>query len=457
MAEKPLVELYVVLLLALTIAGLVIALRFSKKHGTPLNFGTLLLLNYTIIQPVSGIVHLLNISGADRGYFDLLKAPSSYTLTATICAILGLGALTLGYIHGGGLKAAGARRPGVFWLGKNDIIILSSVLLFLIPLTFYSLMQIQGYAANSGLDRLIQVDGGFARYAYMAQWIAWVITFVALLLLARRRGLGAFWSIVIIGIGCILMTFSMRWSGSRSATLLFALPMVKTLQPRFGKLEKPAVAFGLMVLLIYAQMLSAVREVSLSVAGQSGFIGWLDWQWGRFSMSGYAAQHVQTHGYLYGETLLNAIVWTLQGFGKLVGVDLSSSALRSSSAVASLDLTNNPDAIYIVPGFNAEMYMNFGIFGVIVGCYILARVVAWVEYKSFTSRNCVSDVAWNFVGALLVFRLTLADSSTFPSYAIYIGVALFCTAMLVAFVRRNLLRANERMRFSALRYQRSHR
>ena len=95
-------------------------------------------------------------------------------------------------------------------------------------------------------------------------------------------------------------------------------------------------------------------------------------------MTGFALDEVQKRGLLLGETFLNAVTWTLSGVVKLVGLSIPDLSLRSSSQVAGQALLRSDD-VYIVPGFSAEVVLNFGVLGLIPMYYLLGWTVGKLD------------------------------------------------------------------------------
>jgi oligosaccharide repeat unit polymerase len=441
--------LCMIILLACSIAGFWLAFREARQQGEFLNFSTLLLLCYTLVQPISGLVHLADIEGAVRGYFDLLKGDPYPAVMATICAVAGLAALALGGYYGGRIKGPHARPiPRTFWLNGVETFMLVGLIFILGPITLYCLKQIVSFVSSTGMERTIQVDGGMARFFYLAQWLVWVISIGALLIAGRQRSLGQFGTALILGIAVLMIASVLRFTGGRSIIVVMALPIIIALLPRYRQLKRSSLLIGAIALLTYTMVLSQIRSDALKSGAGVNLAGWFDWEGGRFSMTGFAVQYVENYGYVYGETLLNAVTWTFNGLFQFFGIQ-HANVLRSSSEIAGSVLIARVGGIYVVPGMSAELFMNFGLLGIVAGYLGLGWLVRRIDRRIALAPSVLARLALAFLGTLAVFRTIPADSSALPSFVIYLGfplLSVWCASSLMrlAVPMRLPTRANRR-------------
>lgn len=400
-----------------------------KRTGNIFSFRMLVILNYIVTNVASGVVHLSVTSTNRRGYFDALQwLRPEQILQVVALQLLGLIAVCSGALWGlsrGAVRSNNLRKT----LSRRDHSSLPVLVGVILPLSLWATLKIREYASRLDIDRVIAVAGGMARFNFVSHWLIWAISLGALWYIFRGRGKHGLPALVVLIAGILAIATSLEWTGGRSIIIVMALPLVLVVWPRLNLSPLLAVPVGLTILLLYLNQLTVDRYASLRAAG-SGVIEWLDWEWGRFSMMGFGVQHAEQHGLLMGETYVGGLARFFDGILRLSGFPSLDLHLRSSMGVAAESILHSSSEIYIVPGMSSELYMNFGFLGIAVGYFILGRLSGWVDDRFAGSVTVTTQLAWSYVGTLLVFRTVNADSASVLHYLFYSGAPLIVAALL---------------------------
>jgi hypothetical protein len=438
-------------ILALAISGLLgvlAAFRIARRLGRLLNFRSLLIVNYVLVMQVSGIVHLLQIPDISRGYFDVATVSGQSTLgRATIGSILGLLAVSIAC-----LQHLPSARSGTSdsiptppplpstWLLPAERQVLIAASLILLPVTLYASQRVRAFAAGADQARIITVDGGLARFSYLSGWLVWVISFLAIWLVGTRLGRSRPLTLTIASVSLVATVLSLAWNGGRSIVVVMALPLGLVLLPLLRGVRWVAVPAAIFAVAEYAVSVTRVRSTAqaydtLTVASL------LDWQWGRFSMLGFSVKYVEEHGTIDGETFGSALASIAAGLAHLLGIGTTAVAQRSSLEVIGQVLGTEVGGVnYIVPGLTAEFYLNFGMVGIVVGCYLLGRITNWVDKRFSEASSPMVQLAFAYLGTLIVLRTITAESSATLTYVLYTGAPVLLAGWLSFRIRR---RAND--------------
>lgn len=431
-----------------SLAGVIIALYIARRVGRFLNFRTLLILNCVAVNNVSGIAHLMNQPKVSRGYYDLLSNPTTAGLeNATIAAILGLVAVCLACMQKLPTKPSQDVSLTEPWLVREEKWWLAILTLGLLPIALVATMQIQGIAASLNTNRIISLTDGNARFSYFSNWLVWVISFIAIGVAASRLGRSRTCILLVTGGSVIAIAGTMAWTGGRSVVIVMVLPIILVLLPRLRGIRVLAVPAALVAAMVYMVTISEKRS-----SFDAGFnLGtWLDWEWGRFSMMGFATEYAAEEGHAYGETLLASAANMTLGTLRLAGIYIPNPQLRSSTQMSGESLLGST-ANYVVPGFSAEMFINFGLIGVVVGYYFLGRVANWADRKYLEAPTVLIKLTFAYVGTLLVFRTVAADSGSILSYVLYSGLPLLVMGALSKWGRHRASAREEQQRLTAER------
>ncbi|MGN6488003.1 MAG: hypothetical protein ACTHLT_09320 [Devosia sp.] len=392
---------------------------YARASGTVANFRTLVLGNYLLVQPLSGIAHLTRL-GASRGYLDLLAFPADHLLQATAAALLGL----VGFVVGAGrirkTHPAGASAPPLF-ASKTERLVAVLVVLGLGPLAVWGVLEVNAIAESLDARRIIGLDGGTARFSFLSHWFAWIVSLAAALMLSRAPPRAALWKLAVVAMALGLIVGSLLWSGGRSVLLVMALPLVLLAWPYLRGVRGVAAVIGAVTLTLAVATISGTRG-GISVGN------WLDWEWGRFSMLATSLEYVRVNGYLMGETFVAGLVAVVGPPLGLLGLPLGSGDMLTSTDVASRVLFGHFDAIHVVPGFTAELAVNFGLPGVLIGYFALGRASAWVDGRLARQEGAIGRLLLLYLGALLSLRVIGADSAALLFYLFYSGTPLLLAA-----------------------------
>lgn len=433
------------------LVGVAVALYVAKRVGRFLNFRTLLLLNYTVVVNVSGVVHLSAIPDAPRGFYDLLATPADPGLELGVYAsFLGLVGLAVASLQ----KLPAKPSPDVSlsepWLVTEEKVFVGLMTLILLPLGIMSTLQLQSYVDSLGAERVIALTDGNARFSYFSNWLTWAISFAAIALVASRLGRNRVTVFIAGAVATLAITATLAWTGGRSIIVVMVLPIILVLLPRLRGARWIAVPAALVAAATYMISISETRSAS---SGGFNPAAWLDWEWGRFSMMGFANTSMHANGPLYGETFLSGFVNVVFGVFRLLGLYIPNPPLRSSTEISGELILSSSDLLYVVPGLTAELFLNFGLLGVLFGFYFLGRVTSWADRKFLEAPTVLIKLVFAYVGTLLVFRTVAADSGSILSYLLYSGFPLIIAAIWSKFGRRQAAAREERDRILAERLE----
>jgi hypothetical protein len=422
-------------LAVLSAIGATAALVIARRVGF-FRFRVLLIASYTGINLVSGIAHLFNSQNQDRSvrvYFDAVNSLDADQLDWTIViAGIGLFALCAGAFIGLPAKPLGPRRPAP--LPAYDRAMIPVLLLVITPISLIALVRIREYAATLDVfgGRIISTSGGFARYAFLTNWAVWAVSLFIIWYAYTRWGMRAnsTTAALLLLAGGVAIAAVLSWSGGRALAIVMTVPVVLVVLPLLRLSRFSLILFGSAVALIYMVRIQVLTSGRLSNSRlTSGPAEWLDWEWGRFSMLGFAVQHKEVYGALGGETVVNGLARFVDGFARLAGAGPTEYDSRMAMEVAGEYLLNSSSAIYVVPGLVSEMYMNFGSLGVVFGMGGLGLLCGWVDAKVEASQTAVIQLFWAFVGAITVYSVGLDSGFPLPNI-VWTGFPLIVAACL---------------------------
>lgn len=417
----------------LAVVGTMTCIHIVKRTERLMTFRLMAVANVVLIGPVSGITHLLRWKGASRGYYDVTISPGigvatigTALATLTVCIVAGRIRSTVGQV----VLPSATISP----MQTKLLLVASAILL---PISVYSMFKVQRFASDSGLVRLISVDQGFARYSFISNWFVWAVSFITLFAIAKTRTRAPALAALIVLAAVLAVTLSLSWTGGRSIVLVMILPLLMVALPQLRR-SKLVVGSGVVAIVIYVLVtVSGVRSENSSAAAYLSVPTWFDWQWGRYSLLGFASNYVDHNGALWGQTFIASVAHFLEGSARLLDVRLGSDGLHEVTEITGAQLAGDPKAIYIVPGLTAELYLNFGLLGIVAGTAVLARLVTWCDRRLEKSTTGISKLGWAYVGTLLVFRCLTSSSGAILSYLFYIGFPLLAICCIAALARRH--------------------
>lgn len=424
------------------LGGLIVALYIARRVGRLLNFRTLLILNYIVVINLSGIAHLSDVEDAPRGFYDLLATPSDAGMElATYATFIGLAALCVACLQKLPEKPAPDVSLASPWLVREEKAFIWIMTLVMLPVSLWATLQIQSYVQTLNTDRVIALTDGLARFSYFSNWLAWSISFLTIAFVASGAGKSRF-LVLVAAAGAVLgIAATMAWTGGRSVIVVMVLPIVLVLLPKLRGIRWIAIPAAIVA---GASYMIAISDKRLASTGGFNLTTWLDWEWGRFSMIGFANQYVSGQGHLFGETFLAGIVSVALGTFRLLGIYIPNPDLQTSTQVSGETLRSSSEVIYIVPGLSAELYLNFGLVGIAVGYYLLGRITNWADRKFLEAPTVLIKLTFAYLGTLLVLRTVAADSGSILSYLMYTGFPLLVAAVWSKVGRRKAAAREER-------------
>ncbi|MBD2766101.1 oligosaccharide repeat unit polymerase [Kocuria sp. cx-455] len=415
-----------VLLVATALVGL-LAIAHVRSRGTDgLNLRTWMLINFQVANVLSGFAHVLRWSN-DRGYFEALSGSTtgadSGLMTAAWATFLGSCALWAGMVvprpalRGPSRGKQPERRSRGSYIPENlysfaaaHRVSVGGIALLLAAAGTLGMLRVMA-ATPEGGGRIIAVDGGNARYAFLAGWLPWAVSILVLALASRRRVAGpALWNTLLLTAGLAALAVSSTWNGGRAELMYVSFPLLALMLPRIRVLKWPILVIGAVSFAAFVVVTTAQR-----VGATTDPWSFIDWQWGRFSMAAWAGQHVDLHGSLGGETVWSALLNVPMALLHFAGAG-GDSPFRSMVEVSGFDLLGDGEQIYIVPGFTAEMILNFGVPGVVVGYLIIGWLSALIADAYTRSRSESTRLLLASFGAVLVFQSIVGQLESFETF-----------------------------------------
>ena len=429
------VNILVILLAISTFAFATISFTLYKRHGILSNIGAIAILNYIAIQPLSGIFHMSGLNKGYRGHFDIIEHGAKEAVFATAAAIIGGICLSAGVMVGKRSYSINIPKSS-YWLSNRERIVILIIGTVLVVVALYALSVLASSSALLRAQRIISLDGGLARFSFISHWFAWGVALIALVLVGHKKEPYSLFTLFVIAVCTIAVALSLSWSGGRSIVLVMTLPLILTLWPRLKQLRWLAAIGGVVAMTAYIVSLSIGRSRGLTA--NTGFeVGrWLDWEWGRFSMTGAAVQYTEQQGFLFGETFVRGGTQAVISALGFLGIRTGNFDGLSSTAVASRVISGDFETIYIVPGLTSELFMNFGIIGVAIGYFLFGMLCNIVQVQLHRCESVINRLFWNYVGVLLIFRIMPSDSGSFAFYLLYSGLPILVLSVLWTFYRK---------------------
>lgn len=413
------VALAVLVLIIVAGTGLATAVAMAIGMRSALNLRSVLIVVYVVVNPLSGVVHLLALRPDSRGYYDILSQRGTASLLVPVLfTALGLVAL---------LAATRIRRPiseraAPRQLVSRDRKFLLVTGLVLLPFTVQATLQINNYAGTVDSERVVALTGGLARVGFLAQWNVFALSFLALWLCSSWWGRSEARRVVVLGTTLVLIALSLSWSGGRAIVLIMGLPLLLSQLEFVRRLKWPLAVVLSVAAFAYTAVLTNTR--ALANRGQSfNVLDAIDWQFGRFSMLGFANEYVSGagEGLLAGSTFLAGALTVPNAILSLLGLPTVPTP-PSSTELSGQFFLSTDDLVYIVPGFSAELFMNFGLFGAVLGYYLLGRIVALVDDRARCSRSTLQHYCLSYVGVVLIVCVIPSESRAVYNYLLFTGL-----------------------------------
>jgi oligosaccharide repeat unit polymerase len=366
---------------------------------------------FIVVYLVSGVIHLANLSGRGRGPIDLLTTnESGLILQTTVVILLAYFSMILGLKGYSRIPSPSTSRFEREFLHSRYFLIIGGAA---IVVGAYSFLRIKPLLASLDSKRIISIDGGLARYAFTTSWLTWGFILVAFYFLAKTtsKRLG----ILILFLTVIGVQYSTSWNGSRSSIFLVCAPLIYNWMRQSRIHSKSKFIIALLIGIAYAFYTKGILEDRISNEGARNFslISLLDWEIGRFSSLGRTISITTDNGFELGETFLATLSSFANGILRVIGyseMNLGQSFSSVQQIIGGIVLGNR-EKIYLVPGFVAEMYLNFGLLGTILGYFLFGALIRFFVRKLSHSIELYEQVYWSYLILAVSFNITLNSSS----------------------------------------------
>ncbi|AMY52603.1 hypothetical protein A3L23_01252 [Rhodococcoides fascians D188] len=419
-------------LLAASALGFMAIWRIGKSLERQVNFRSALLLMYIVVNNISGTVHLMGLSKT-RGFVDLTSSPGGdYGAGAFGAVVLAsLGTVVLSAVLLTGLRAHNIQNDrSNHRLDRKETRIALVLALMLIPPSVPAVISIQQYVATTAATRVVALDGGLARISFLAQWLTWGIGFLAIYLISRTSSTMILRRAGILSCAVALTVLSLNWTGGRSIVVIMSMPLLVAILPTLGKLRKWTVLIFVVGAIAYIASITSTRLEGFRTRDSADIWAFFDWQWGRFSILGFANQYVEQNGLLYGETIYYGLYYVPYGVLKLIGLGDVLPLPRSSMEVMGGEIFGDPSVTYLLPGFTAEYYMNFGSVGMLSALAVLGMLVARLDDLFRRQTSMLRRFCFAYLGTVAVFCTIPAQSGALPSYLFFTGLPVLAVLFL---------------------------
>ena len=419
------IDFSVAILSLLLVFGGAFAIKLIAKATHVFQLRVAIVLMFLVVNVISGIIHLNRISRTDRGFYDMLstvnRSDEFSLFTTIVCTGVGLFSLIVGVSSSQVKVWRNAYLIDLPDGWSRKLLILFSIIFT--PISLYAIIVLNSYLDQDSMRRVISLSDGMARFAFMAHWFVWAVSFFAIWLAtkssfktSRNKGFLLFLSVVAI-------FMSLRWTGGRTVGILMSLPLMIIFFGLMTRHRVKIIAIFLVSVVIYGIYLTGYRKENYA-SNEFSLVSALDWEFGKFSMTGFAVDYVHKHGYSFGETLYAGAFSIPYAILKLLGLDDGIWIPRMVTELTGKSILGNSSINYIVPGFSAEMYLNFGVLGVAVGYYILGRMARFMENSFVSKENIVEKFIFGYFGIILIFCTIPAQSGAFFGYIFFSGFPL---------------------------------
>ena len=407
-----------------------IMLRAAVKTSSLINGYTLVLGTFLVVYPLSAFVHLTGSDYVSLGFYEI-AALDPHTQAHHVYLSLALVLLAQLALWWG---LAPARPPAP--LNGSHMVRVRSTLLVLAGIAF-SVVGIAGtylLFSRSGetLEDLASVaparelETGTARFVFMSEWLSWGIIFAltAFLVSQTSKRHPKLTLAVLIG-GSACMVLNLFWTGNRSENLLAVLPLifvVKKIAPRHFRPFACVIAIGVVGIIVFetiartttmlnsglAYLIQGGTSTRQFVSNQLAAV--FDWQMGRYATISLAFDMVNRYGHAFGSTLIQGLIMTINAPATLLHISPKVPEPEAMTALVGKYIFEDPTINGVVPGTLAELYFNFGVFGVIAGFFVIGKIAKYCISVTHTAVD---------MGTLLLafYVLTLLCVSTIPMTA----------------------------------------
>ena len=248
-------------------------------------------------------------------------------------------------------------------------------------------------------------------------------------------------ALLIGGSACIFL--NLFWTGSRAENLLGILPLifvVKKISPRHFRSFASVIAVGVLGIIVFETIArtttllnSGIDFVSQSGMTTSQFVtnqiaGVFDWQMGRYPTISLAFDMVGRFGHASGSTLWQGLAMTINAPATLLHVPLKVPEPTAMTALVGQYIYEDPTINGVVPGTLAELYLNFGVLGVIGGFFVIGRIARYCIAATHSAAN-MGTLLLSFYILTLLCVWTIPQTATIGFYLLAtrgLPILLFC-------------------------------
>jgi hypothetical protein len=394
---------------------------------------------YIVVYLLSGIVHLTGLSVHNRGYFDLLSGDYSggsaeAIVFSALLAVVGLLGLIVGAMGLIGRQQLPQPIPLLRVIADGNWSLLGFGVILMLA-GGWALTKINSGVLDSGQLRIITVPEGMARYVFLSQWVIWGATFSALWCIHAFRRSRSLIVPVLLLTTVPFMFWSQGWTGGRSFGFVMSLPLIILSFRLVGGIKYPMAALMGIGVSVYIFLVTGYRK-SEYLDPEFRFFEILDWEYGRFSMIGFALDVVRGEGYLLGETFVAGILRLLNGMMSLLFSFELKHGFRLITEVSGEFFHGSREVIYIVPGYTAELFLNFGFIGVFLGYFLLGTLLKYLERRISQVSTVYSKIFFIYLSVILSFQLINGHFSHALAYVLFTGFPVVLL-MLLRFGKRD--------------------
>jgi hypothetical protein len=262
----------------------------------------------------------------------------------------------------------------------------------------------------------------FLGFGLVMVWSGW---------LARTRRRRSFGSALLATALLLPLLVLANFSYNRGSLLAPLLALAATFSVHVRRISYPAVALGAALVLAAAIAFGWYRSTSLDVTNLAAMD--LDEAWSADhvvelaqiypsgpQMAGYLIEERGDAPLYLGRTLVCSVLYPVPIFGKAYRVD-------SGVGIFNMLIYQDPENVDQVIPFDAELYINFHIPGVVAGYALLGLFVCFFQGRFLAAPWAIESYAWLLLGLWTVFPGSLPVLSQMCLYSfwpIYVYFAL---------------------------------
>lgn len=395
-----------------------LSLRFGKIRFFSISSMAIFL----VTLPLSGIAHYLGGEYSFRGYVDLRESnPANGPLNAALMCMIILCVLLIG-------SSRSTQETFVRLRQYRSIRHLFLIAIAFSVLGFVARLKTSIYVQSLSIDRVVSLDGGNARYAYVSVWLIWGLLFLSWGIFERFRKFLPYGGFVIFITFSSLTWYFLAWSGSRFLPLLFSSIFLIIFWKDFGRYKRRFIAVYFMLTIFLVSVLTTSRIESLSYGKNlPSVLGFFDWQVGRFSIFARVIEATALKGLANGETFLFTMQQTANGILRLVGFTnqaLSPDNLSISQYLGDV-IYGDSHISYLASGMLIESYLNFGLLGLLTFCILVVYLLNLLQKRFNLAQSTTHRILYLYWGFSLISCVYLSSSLSFVGYFLYYPVPLY--------------------------------